>query len=132
MMRFFIFAVGMAASVQLNPVTRVVQLMEGLVKKCKADGEAEQELYDKFKCWCKKVINAKTTTMAANEARIDELAQYIDDLESGRIELTSERTDLEARLRASRKPSRRRRRCARRSTRTSSRLRTRWTRPSQR
>ena len=21
----------------------------------KADGEAEQELYDKFKCWCKKV-----------------------------------------------------------------------------
>ena len=54
MMRFFIFAVGMAASVQLNPVTRVVQLMEGLVKKCKADGEAEQELYDKFKCWCKK------------------------------------------------------------------------------
>ena len=27
--------------------------------------------------------------MAANEARIDELAQYIDDLESGRIELTS-------------------------------------------
>ena len=54
MMRFFIFAVGMAASVQLNFVTRVVQLMEGLVKKCKADGEAEQELYDKFKCWCKK------------------------------------------------------------------------------
>ena len=88
----------MAASVQLNPVTRVVQLMEGLVKKCKADGEAEQELYDKFKCWCKKVINAKTTTMAANEARIDELAQYIDDLESGRIELTSERTDLEAEI----------------------------------
>ena len=79
-------------------MTRVVQLMEGLVKKCKADGEAEQELYDKFKCWCKKVINAKTTTMAANEARIDELAQYIDDLESGRIELTSERTDLEAEI----------------------------------
>merc|ERR1719235_859973 len=36
--------------------------------------------------------------MAANEARIDELAQYIDDLESGRIELTSERTDLEAEI----------------------------------
>ena len=29
------------------------------------------------------MINAKTTTMAANEARIDELAQYIDDLDSG-------------------------------------------------
>merc|ERR1719230_1355407 len=98
MMRFFIFAVGMAASVQLNPVTRVVQLMEGLVKKVKADGEAEQELYDKFKCWCTKVINAKTTSMAANEARIDELAQYIDDLTSGRVELTSERQELEAEI----------------------------------
>merc|ERR1740138_631841 len=99
-MPFFLFVVGLAAGVQLNlsPVTRVVELMEGLVKKVKADGEAEQELYDKFKCWCKKVINAKTTTMAANEARIDELAQYIDDLESGRIELTSERTDLEAEI----------------------------------
>merc|ERR1719181_1922480 len=99
-MRFFLFAVGMAAGVQLHlsPVTRVVELMEGLVKKCKADGEAEQELYDKFKCWCKKVINAKTTTMAANEARIDELAQYIDDLKSGRIELTSERSELEAEI----------------------------------
>jgi hypothetical protein len=36
--------------------------------------------------------------MAANEARIDELAQYIDDLESGRIELTSERSELEAEI----------------------------------
>merc|ERR1719353_628907 len=36
--------------------------------------------------------------MAANEARIDELAQYIDDLESGRIELTSERADLESEI----------------------------------
>ena len=38
------------------------------------DGEAEQELYDKYKCWCTKVINAKTTSIAANEARIQELA----------------------------------------------------------
>merc|ERR1719181_870148 len=99
-MRFFLFAVGMAAGVQLHlsPVTRVVELMEGLVKKIHADGDAEQELYDKFKCWCKKVINAKTTTIAANEARTDELAQYIDDLESGRIELTSERSELEAEI----------------------------------
>ena len=97
-MRFFLFVVGLAAGVQLNPVTRVVQLMEGLVKKIAADGDAEQELHDKFKCWCKKVINSKTTTMAANEARIDELAQYIDDLESGRIELTSERSELEAEI----------------------------------
>jgi len=97
-MRTLFFVVGLAAAAQLNPVTRVVELMEGLTKKIKADGDAEQELYDKFKCWCTKVINAKTESIAANEARIDELAQYIDDLTSGRVELTSERQELEAEI----------------------------------
>jgi DNA repair exonuclease SbcCD ATPase subunit len=90
------FAATSGAS--LNPVTRVAELLEGLAKKVQIDGEAEQELYDKYKCWCTKVINAKTTSIAANEARIQELAAYIDDLSSGRIELTSEREELEAEI----------------------------------
>jgi predicted nucleic acid-binding Zn-ribbon protein len=97
-MRTLFFVVGLAAAAQLNPVTRVVELMEGLTKKIIADGDAEQDLYDKFKCWCTKVINAKTSSIAANEARIDELEMYIDDLESGRVELTSERQELEAEI----------------------------------
>jgi septal ring factor EnvC (AmiA/AmiB activator) len=92
------FVVGLAAAAQLNPVTRVVELMEGLQKKILADGDAEQDLYDKFKCWCTKVINAKTESIAANEARIDELEMYIDDLTSGRVELTTERQELEAEI----------------------------------
>jgi hypothetical protein len=45
-MRTLFFVVGLAAAAQLNPVTRVVELMEGLTKKIMADGEAEQDLYD--------------------------------------------------------------------------------------
>jgi septal ring factor EnvC (AmiA/AmiB activator) len=97
-MRTLLFVVGLAAGLQLNPVTRVVELMEGLQKKILADGDAEQDLYDKFKCWCTKVINAKTESIAANEARIDELEMYIDDLTSGRVELTTERQELEAEI----------------------------------
>merc|ERR1719247_199602 len=41
-------------------------------------------------------LNAKAQTMEANRLRIAELAAYIDDLESGRIELTSERSTNEA------------------------------------
>jgi hypothetical protein len=92
------FAATLQSGGSLNPVTRVAELLEGLSKKVAADGEAEQELYDKYKCWCTKVINAKTTSIAANEARIQELAAYIDDLSSGRIELTSEREELEAEI----------------------------------
>jgi len=97
-MRTLLFVVSLAAAAQLNPVTRVVELMEGLQKKILADGDAEQDLYDKFKCWCTKVINAKTESIAANEARIDELEMYIDDLTSGRVELTTERQELEAEI----------------------------------
>jgi DNA repair exonuclease SbcCD ATPase subunit len=87
--------VGWAAALQLNPITRVAELMEGLAKKVEIDGKAEQDLYDKFKCWCTKVLDSKATTIAANEARISELESYIDDLSSGRVELTGERVKLE-------------------------------------
>merc|ERR1740133_448028 len=46
-------------------------------------------------CWGKSIINQKTASNAAASARIDELETYIADLNSGRIELTSERSDLE-------------------------------------
>jgi uncharacterized protein YoxC len=84
----------------LNPVTRVAQLLEGLAMKVKGDGEAEEELYTKYKCWCTKVITSKTESIEKNAARIQELSTYIDDLSSGKIELTSERTDLEAEIKA--------------------------------
>jgi len=92
-----LFAFGWAAAVntQLNPITRVAELLEGLAKKVQMDGEAEQELYDHYKCWCQKVINGKSASIDANKQRIAELAAYIDDLTSGRVELTSERVNLE-------------------------------------
>jgi hypothetical protein len=73
----------------------VASLLEGLSDKIKHDEEAEQELYDSYKCWCKTVISTKAASIDKNTAKIAELGQYIDDLDSGRIELTSERTDRE-------------------------------------
>merc|ERR1719428_2747926 len=86
---------GLAAGEQLNPITRVAQLLEGLAKKVDSDEDAEQELYDKYKCWCKTVVETKLASIDSNKQKIAELEQYIADLDSGRIELTSERTDLE-------------------------------------
>jgi chromosome segregation ATPase len=79
----------------LSPVTRVVELLKGLSKQTEKEGKVEEGLYEDFVCWGKSVINQKTASNAAAEARIDELETYIADLDSGRIELTSERGDLE-------------------------------------
>jgi hypothetical protein len=97
---FLVFGLAAAVETQLNPITRVAELLEGLAKKIAEDGKAEQDLYDKFKCWCTKVINAKATSIDANKQRIGELSAYIDDLSSGRVELTSERTTLEDEIKA--------------------------------
>jgi len=82
----------------LNPVTRVVQLMEGLIKKTEADGKAEEDLFEKYVCWYKTVTSSKKASNAEAKDRIESLTAYIDDVKSGRIEFTSERKDLEAEI----------------------------------
>merc|ERR1719409_2016307 len=82
----------------LNPITRVAQLLEGLSKKVEADGKGEEDLFEKYVCWYKTVVSTKTASNAAAADRIEALTAYIDDVESGRIEFTSERKDLEAEI----------------------------------
>jgi len=78
-----------------NPISRVVDLLEGLVKKITADGKMEDDLYETYMCWAKNVIKTKTAAVEEAKSRIEELTAYVDDIESGRIEFTSERGDLE-------------------------------------
>ena len=84
----------------LNPITRVAQLLEGLSKKVEADGKGEEDLFEKYVCWYKTVVSVKTASNAAAADRIEALTAYIDDVESGRVEFTSERGDLTEQLAA--------------------------------
>merc|ERR1719161_2337573 len=87
-----------ASAESLNPITRVVQLMEGLTKKIESDGKAEEDLFDKYVCWYKTVTSSKKASNAEAKDRIEALTAYIDDIKSGRVEFTSERKDLEAEI----------------------------------
>merc|ERR1719395_293490 len=86
------------AAETLNPVTRVVQLMEGLIKKTESDGKAEEDLFEQYVCWYKTVTSSKKASNAEAKDRIESLTAYIDDVKSGRIEFTSERKDLEVEI----------------------------------
>lgn len=79
----------------LSPITRVVGLLQALQQKIVQEGKAEEELFDKFVCWAKGVMSAKKASNAAASSRMDTQKAYISDLDNGRIELTSERADLE-------------------------------------
>jgi hypothetical protein len=97
---FSLFAVpatcGLASGKDsLSPVSRVVELLKGLSKQIEKEGEKEENLYETFVCWANSVVDQKTASNAAAASRIDKLEAYIADLNSGRVELTSERSDLE-------------------------------------
>jgi len=77
-----------------TPLTRVVKLLQGLALKTKMEGQMEEELYEKFVCWGKSIIDTKTASNAAAQARIESLEDYIKDIEAGRITFTTEEADL--------------------------------------
>merc|ERR1719172_310066 len=77
------------------PTTRVVKLLQGLHDQIEEDGKTEEDLYFKFVCWGQKVIKTKTGSNAEAQARIDELKAYLADVDSGKIEFTTEREDLQ-------------------------------------
>jgi len=87
-----------AMATQLNPITRVVELMEGMVKKITKDGKAEEDLFEQYVCWYKTVVSTKKAAISTAGDRIESLSAYIDDVKSGRVEFTSERKDLEAEI----------------------------------
>jgi len=91
----FNMGLASASTDKLNPITRVVELMQSLVKKIEQDGKTEDDLYETYVCWAKTVIKEKTASNDAAKARVEELTAFIDDIESGRIEFTGERGDLE-------------------------------------
>jgi len=79
----------------LSPVTRVVELLQDLSKTIETENKAEEDLYETFVCWAKSMISQKEAANTASQSRIDMLETYISDLDSGRIEFTTERQDLE-------------------------------------
>jgi len=76
----------------------VVELLQGLAKKIEADGKMEEDLFESYVCWYKTVTKAKKASNAAAKDRIQSLEAYVKDIEAGRIEFSSERTDLEAQI----------------------------------
>lgn len=95
-----LFAFGTADAATLSrgaqtPVSGVVDLLKQLQDQINKDGKKEEDLYESFVCWGKSVVDQKTAMNEEANRRVEELQTYVSDLDNGRIELTSERTDLE-------------------------------------
>merc|ERR1719155_375692 len=74
-----------------NPIRKVVTLLQDMQKEIEAEGEKEEEAFDKFMCYC----DGSTGDM---QKGADEGAQKVEELASKLEALKAEKTQLEQEL----------------------------------
>merc|ERR1719281_829900 len=70
-------ASALRGGAEVNPIRKVVNLLENLQKELEEEGAKEKELYDKFMCFCDNgasdLLKAANDAMAQNKAAIAQL-----------------------------------------------------------
>jgi len=83
-----------------NPIRRVVSLLQNMAKKVEAEGKKEQELYDKYMCYCKTSGETLGQSISDNNAQIPSIQSDIEEstskLSTTKAELAQHRTDRDA------------------------------------
>jgi hypothetical protein len=75
---FLVLLAGVSATQQgeamaANPIRKVVTMLQSMQKKITAEGEKEEELFDKFMCYCKNGASALAKSIADAEAKAPDL-----------------------------------------------------------
>jgi peptidoglycan hydrolase CwlO-like protein len=83
--------VASEAQVAVNPIRRVVTLLQNMQKKVEAEGEKEEELFEKFMCYCK---NGKGALEASIEAAKGKNEQLMSSIEETASQLKQTKADL--------------------------------------
>jgi len=93
-------ALSIVANATKSPVERVVRLLEDLESKLELDGQQEQQMYDKYACWCEKTTARKADDIVTAQKQLRALGQTILSLKGRIATLTSEIAQLTAEIKA--------------------------------
>merc|ERR1719359_1366594 len=74
-------------SVSANPIRKVVSMLQAMQKKITAEGEKEQELFDKFQCYCKNGDEALAKSISDAEAKVGQVTSDIEEAEAQVVQL---------------------------------------------
>merc|ERR1719313_2934944 len=81
---------GSGAAVNVNPIRRVVTMLQMMQKKIGAEEEKETELYDKFMCYCENGAGALSASVDAAEKKIPEVESSISTKSAEKDQLASD------------------------------------------
>merc|ERR1719393_882966 len=82
----------------VTPVEKVIQLIQGMSDKLKAEAEAEAKTYEEFACYCKDTTEAKSTSIKDGQNSIDMLSAEIAEKTSEKETKTSDLADAKKKL----------------------------------
>jgi hypothetical protein len=77
---FFVLACGRASAVDENPLGKVIQLMDELAAKVRADGDAEAKAYKEYVSWCDDAAANTRNDIKVNSAKKEKLEAKIGEL----------------------------------------------------
>merc|ERR1719352_2160166 len=86
-------AVATGSSVK-SPVEKVVKLLEELKSNLEKDEKAEQQIYDRYACWCETASGAKAAAIVIANSEIFKLTQRVLELKGEVAVLSKEIADL--------------------------------------
>lgn len=74
-----------------SAMKRIIDLIAGMKTEIIKDGKLEQQLFDKYQCWCERSVKESHATIAASEETLEEMESEINRLSS---EIASETEDI--------------------------------------
>merc|ERR1719201_2184211 len=73
---------GAGMRLSLNPIRRVVTMLQMMQKKVEDEGKKDQQLYDKFMCYCKTGVGDLVNSIKSAEAKVVQLESSIEETDS--------------------------------------------------
>jgi len=83
--------VHLQTNIALNPIRKVVNLLQAMQKKVEAEGETEAKLYEEFMCYCK---NGASDLEASISSAEDKLASLPSEIKAAVEKLTQLKADV--------------------------------------
>jgi len=74
----------------INPIRRVVSMLQMMQKKVEAEGVKEKELFDKFMCWCQTGGADLKKSIEAAETKIPQLESQIKEVGGEKVQLAAD------------------------------------------
>merc|ERR1719262_1151882 len=90
---------GVTTGLRKNPIRKVVTMLQDMQKSVEEEGEKEEDLFDKFMCYCSNGEGALDASIQAGKAQIEQLGSAIEkgtvEEEGKKEEITAHKTDRE-------------------------------------